>query len=93
MPNNNNTKLKVVKVPIPDNERIITNPPNFNNISQLYLELIENKDKIKQYIIDHKEELIKKRNTKYKCDCGGKYTRVNFQQHLKSNKHKKFGVG
>ena len=52
MPNNNNTKLKVVKVPIPDNERIITNPPNFNNISQLYLELIENKDKIKQSIVN-----------------------------------------
>ena len=52
MPNNNNTKLKVVKVPISDNERIITNPPNFNNVSQLYLELIENKDKIKQSLVN-----------------------------------------
>ena len=36
-------------------------------------------------------EIIKsKQNEKFTCDCGGKYTRSNYSQHIKSKKHQDF---
>jgi hypothetical protein len=43
----------------------------------------ENKDKIKEYQEKNKDKL----NQKIDCDCGGKYTFQNKQQHYKTKKH------
>ena len=41
----------------------------------------------KKYYLDNKDTINKKRSEKFNCDCGGKYTRRNKSQHLKSKKH------
>ena len=53
-----------------------------------------NKDKIKeqkkQYRELHKAKISEQKNKKYDCECGGKYTHVHKNQHLKSKKHELF---
>jgi len=40
----------------------------------------------KQYYVENKEII----NQKHNCECGGNYTQVNKQRHLKSKKHQKY---
>ena len=57
----------------------------------------QNKERIRQWGIQYrtlKNESIKKRkNKKYECECGGRYTHSNKQQHYRSKKHKNFVDG
>lgn len=47
-----NREIKVIKVPLPDSERMPDYPKAFPRMPQLYLELLENKQKIKQDLIN-----------------------------------------
>ena len=44
-------------------------------------------ESVKAYYESNKDVINEKANTKFTCECGGKYTRVNKNQHLKSKKH------
>ena len=44
----------------------------------------------KQYRIDNKEKLKEKKNQKFTCDCGGRYTLSHKSTHKKSKKHQKY---
>ena len=58
----------------------------------------ENYDKNKEEILKknkenyekHREEILEKQREKFKCDCGGKYTKSNKTKHLNSKKHKDY---
>jgi hypothetical protein len=54
----------------------------------------DNKEAIKilhkQYRENNKELIKQKKNQKFNCSCGGKYTKTNKAQHFKSNKHRSF---
>lgn len=39
---------------------------------------------------ENKEIILKKLNEKFNCQCGGKYTHVNIQKHVKTQKHKTY---
>ena len=43
--------------------------------------------KNKEYRDKNKEQIYKKQNEKFTCECGGKYSRVNKVRHTKSIKH------
>lgn len=45
---------------------------------------------IKNYKQLHKIELDEYRNELYDCECGGKFTYINKQRHLNSNKHQNY---
>ena len=45
-------EIKIVKVPLPQKEKITNNKKNFPKMERLYLELLENKSKIKQDLIN-----------------------------------------
>lgn len=51
----------------------------------------DNKEARKEYHKDYreknKEAIAEKKNEKFTCECGGKYTYANKSQHLKSKKH------
>jgi hypothetical protein len=47
-----NREIKVIKVPLPDSERMPDYPKAFPRMPQLYLELLENKQKIKQELVN-----------------------------------------
>jgi len=53
-----------------------------------------NKDKIieykKLYYDVNKDKINIKRNEKYNCECGGKYTRQHKAHHLRTTKHQEF---
>ena len=55
---------------------------------------IDNKEAIleqqKQYRIENKDKIKEKKNQKFTCDCGGKYSASNKSQHKKSKKHQKY---
>lgn len=44
----------------------------------------------KEYYRDNRDTILAKKNEKYECQCGGRYTRVNRATHLKSLKHRKY---
>ena len=46
--------------------------------------------KQKIYNEKHKVEILEKQREKFKCDCGGKYTKSNKTKHLNSKKHKDY---
>lgn len=48
----NNKQIKITKIPLDESERISDYPKNFQSSPLLYLELIENKSKIKQDLIN-----------------------------------------
>ena len=50
----------------------------------------ETNEKSKEYYEANKEELKEKQREKFKCDCGGKFTRCSKSVHLKTKKHKKY---
>jgi len=51
----------------------------------------ENKDTLNDnnnnYYLENKNKILEKKNEKFNCKCGGKYTYANKAQHLKSKKH------
>jgi len=44
----------------------------------------------KEYFKNYRENNREKISEKFKCECGGKYTRQNKSQHFKSKKHKAY---
>ena len=54
----------------------------------------DNKDKIKEYFKQYrqanKDKIKEKKNQKFICPCGGKYTKQNKARHDRSNKHKQY---
>jgi len=50
----------------------------------------DNKEKMKQYREDNKEKLNQAQKEKFRCICGGKYTRCNKKRHQSTTKHIKF---
>jgi len=54
----------------------------------------ENKEHIavlqQQYKENNKAAITAHNNVKHECACGGRYTRINLQQHIKSQKHQKY---
>ena len=52
MPPFNNKEVKIIKIPLMDNERPSDYPKNFPKMPIMYLELLENKGKIKQDLIN-----------------------------------------
>ncbi len=48
------------------------------------------KEQVKQYYEANKEQIAEKRNQKFTCECGGKYTRIHKSRHIKSNKHQRY---
>ena len=46
------SNIQIIKIPLQDNERVQDFPIEFPRFNRLYLELIENKDKIKQDLIN-----------------------------------------
>ena len=53
-----------------------------------------NKDKRneyqKEYYQNNKDIINEKRGQKFKCECGGKYTKEHKSTHFKTNKHKNY---
>jgi hypothetical protein len=61
---------------------------NTNRAFRTLQEKIEDqKEYIKEYRIQNRTEIYKKQNEKCECGCGGKFTKANKQQHLKTKKH------
>jgi hypothetical protein len=57
-------------------------------LKQYYIDHKDNlKEKAKQYYIDQKEKIVERRSQKINCQCGIEYTRSNKSQHEKSKKH------
>lgn len=48
------------------------------------------RERDKQYRLKNKEILKEKKNEKFNCECGGRYSRSCKSQHIKSNKHQDF---
>lgn len=48
---------------------------------------VENKEHYQNYYIKNKDKINIRRNKKFNCDCGGKYSLRNKSQHEKTNKH------
>tara|TARA_R110002012_G_C11497046_1_gene596878 strand:+ start:11 stop:520 length:510 start_codon:yes stop_codon:yes gene_type:complete len=46
--------------------------------------------KCREYRDKNKEQISKKQNEKFDCECGGKYSRVNKVRHTKSIKHQNY---
>jgi len=44
----------------------------------------------KQYFEDNRNSIVEKKNQKYECECGGKYTHSNRVCHFKTNKHQEY---
>ena len=44
-------------------------------------------ESVKAYRESNRDIINEKQNTKFTCECGGKYSRPNKNQHLKSKKH------
>jgi hypothetical protein len=54
----------------------------------------QNREQMKQnskiYKENNREEVYRKQNEKFDCDCGGRFTQQNKIQHLKTNLHKQY---
>jgi len=50
----------------------------------------EHKEETKQYHQDNKEKIHTYKNQKFRCECGGKYTQSNKEQHKRSIKHQTY---
>ena len=48
------------------------------------------KERKKEYYQDNIDEILKRKNQKFTCDCGKEYTYSNKARHLDTNIHKKF---
>lgn len=48
----------------------------------------DNKQRIQEYRENHRDEINGKQKEKHNCECGGKFTRVNRSEHLRTHKHK-----
>ena len=44
----------------------------------------------KQHYLDNREDILERKNKKFKCECGGRYTKNNKSAHLKSQIHKQY---
>ena len=55
---------------------------------------VDNKEKLKEqmkeYYLNNLEKIKEKNNKKIKCECGGRYTRINKARHNKTKKHLKY---
>tara|TARA_R110001632_G_scaffold201480_1_gene324475 strand:+ start:42 stop:596 length:555 start_codon:yes stop_codon:yes gene_type:complete len=75
-----------------DKQYIIDNKESIKLYTKQYK--IDNKESIKQYnvvyYIDNKETINLKKNKKYNCECGGKYTHQHKAQHFKRKKHQTY---
>ena len=60
-------EIKIVKVPLPQKEKITNNKKNFPKMERLYLELLENKSKIKQDLIN--KEYVPKDKSETKVEA------------------------
>jgi len=49
-----------------------------------------NKEYDAKYKEEHRDEILKRKNQKHICECGGNYTTDNKSQHCKTKKHKSF---
>ena len=49
-----------------------------------------NSDKNKQYYLDNRDKILKKKGQKFDCECGGRYTYSHKAEHLNSKKHKNY---
>ncbi len=47
----------------------------------------DHKEEIKEYQQKNKEKISERKNKKFDCECGGKYTHSAKARHLKSKKH------
>ena len=50
----------------------------------------ENREYYDNYRKEHREELYIKQKEQFVCECGGRFTKQNKAQHLKSQKHKQY---
>tara|TARA_R110000803_G_C11974821_1_gene320058 strand:+ start:389 stop:844 length:456 start_codon:yes stop_codon:yes gene_type:complete len=41
----------------------------------------------KEYYLDNREDILEKKNKKFQCQCGGRFTKNNKSAHLKSKLH------
>ena len=61
---------------------------------QYYLKNKEKKSEYQtQYYLKNKEIIKEKRNEKFNCECGGRYSRSCKSQHIKSKKHQTYLKG
>ena len=44
-------------------------------------------ESVKNYFVNHRDEINEKQKIKNNCVCGGKYTHINRSHHFASNKH------
>lgn len=51
---------------------------------------MNNSEKCKKYHQANKEKIYKRKNEKFSCECGGKYTRAHKAVHKKSKKHQEW---
>ena len=51
-------EIRIIKVPLPDREKSRAYTKNFPPMPRLYLELLENKSKIKQDLINNENKYI-----------------------------------
>ena len=49
---------------------------------------LDNIEQIKQHYLDNKEDILERKNKKFQCQCGGRYSKNNKSVHLKSKIHK-----
>lgn len=89
----NNREVKIVKVPLQKSDRMPNYPQNFPMMPRLYLELLENKAKIKQNLIN-KEYVPRDRGTTQNIDekekSENKRTEANFSRTKGKDVSRKF---
>jgi len=51
---------------------------------------LDNIEQFKEYYLDNKEKITERKNKKFQCGCGGRYTSNNKSQHFKSKLHLRY---